>query len=257
MNEIWKDIQGYEEYYQISNSGRVKIKQRQYITKVGVTKIVKEKYITPNSGGYIMLRRHPYHIDNLMYTHFPQEYLHRFLAKTSLPNELWKDIPGYEGLYQISTLGRVRSLPRKDLTIQNIKRVRNGKEEIFERIAASRGRILKPLKIGSPDKKGLYRLGVRLSKGGEPRQFLINRLVAEAFIPNPLGLPEVNHKNRNILDNSIDNLEWISSIDNKEHSHIDRESLIKLYKLAYKENVSPSELLSNLVEFYKEKREKA
>lgn len=58
---------------------------------------------------------------------------------------------------------------------------------------------------------------VALSKGGVVVQFLIHRLVAKAFLPNPDNLPEVNHKNRVKTDASLDNLEWISQEDNRDH----------------------------------------
>ena len=96
--------------------------------------------------------------------------------------EVWKDVVGYEGLYQVSNLGRVKSLG-------------------FDKW--HKGRILKQ----SFDGKGNY-LFVGLHKDGETKQKNVHRLVAETFIPNPNNLPCVNHINEIKTDNKATNLEW-------------------------------------------------
>lgn len=113
--------------------------------------------------------------------------------------EVWKDIKDYEGLYQVSNLGNVRSLDRevKDTTKNRIQHIK--------------GKILKLTDNG----KG-YKL-VFLNKDRNRENKYVHRLVAETFIPNPNNLKEVNHKNLNKNDNSVHNLEWITSIDNKRH----------------------------------------
>ena len=98
--------------------------------------------------------------------------------------EIWKDIKGYEGLYQISNLGKVKSLKRM------IKKRKC--EEI--------------IKIPSITNKGYYRLP--LCKYGKIKYFHIHRLVAEAFIPNPEGYPIINHIDECPSNNHADNLEW-------------------------------------------------
>lgn len=109
--------------------------------------------------------------------------------------EIWKDINGFRELYQISNLGRVR---RKD----NFK-------------------VLKPLSISKGYK------GVRLYETkNKAITKKIHRLVAEYFIPNPLNLPQVNHKDGNKSNNRIDNLEWCSNEFNMNHAIINK--LIKL-----------------------------
>ena len=99
-------------------------------------------------------------------------------------DEIWRDIDGYECLYQISNKGSVKSL-------------KCGKE-----------RILKPKLNGS----GYLKVG--LCKNGSVKQFQPHRLVAQAFIQNPYNLPEVNHKDENKKNNCVENLEWIRHIDN-------------------------------------------
>lgn len=108
----------------------------------------------------------------------------------ALPYEIWRDIKGYEGLYQVSNLGRVRSLERV---------------AIFK---DGRNRVVK-VKIVKPHKnKQTGYLQVSLSKNGIHKHFNIHRLVAEAFIPNPDNLPTVDHINRIRTDNRIENLRW-------------------------------------------------
>ena len=96
--------------------------------------------------------------------------------------EIWKDIKGFEGLYQVSNYGLVRSL-----------RDNHGR---------ARELILKP-KMN----RGGY-LYVALWKDGKSMTCRIHRLVAEAFLPNPLGLPQVNHIDEDKTNNRVENLEW-------------------------------------------------
>ena len=95
--------------------------------------------------------------------------------------EIWKDIKGYEGLYKVSSEGRIKSLNYNHTC----------KEQI--------------LKPGS-NKKGYLR--VVLCKKGKFKTFLIHRLVSASFIPNPDNLPEVNHKDEDKTNNNVSNLEW-------------------------------------------------
>ena len=102
--------------------------------------------------------------------------------------EIWKDIEGFEGLYQISSMGRVRSLG-------------NGKSNNSN---YSKERILKAMKD-----RGGY-LHVQLWKDGKAKWYLVHRLVAEVFLDNPKGYNEVNHINEDKSDNRADNLEFCS-----------------------------------------------
>lgn len=106
--------------------------------------------------------------------------------------EVWKDIIGYESLYQGSNFGRVRSLDRW-------VKGKNGS------IRCCKGKILKP---GTNKDGYLY---VNLYKNRKEKKFYVHRLVAEAFISNPDNLPCVNHKDENKQNNVVSNLEWCSA----------------------------------------------
>jgi hypothetical protein len=113
--------------------------------------------------------------------------------------EIWKDIKGYEGYYQVSNAGRVKSLPRR------LERRGRWHMNIRER-------ILKP----AINRKGYER--IRLCVQMQERDFSVHRLVAEAFLPNPESKPEVNHINCNKADNRVDNLEWATTKENVTHA---------------------------------------
>lgn len=100
--------------------------------------------------------------------------------------EIWKDIPGYDGYYQVSNLGRIKSLPR-------------GKQWPYRQ---THNNIRKPRLATN----GYFK--INLSKGNIVKWFGVHRLVAMAFIPNPDNFPRINHKDENKLNNCVDNLEW-------------------------------------------------
>lgn len=103
--------------------------------------------------------------------------------------ELWKDIKGYEGYYQVSNLGRVRSVDRWVANSGDTKKFLKG-----------RIRKLNYLNNGY--------LVAHLLKEGKSEPYYVHRLVAEAFIPNPDNLPIINHKDEVKTNNHVDNLEW-------------------------------------------------
>lgn len=112
--------------------------------------------------------------------------------------EIWKDILGYETLYQVSNLGRVKSLA-------GYKIISQGK------LSEKKEKILKQYVADSP-----Y-LFVKLSKFGKVKNFKVHRLVAEAFIPNPENKPEVNHKKGIKQDNRENQLEWATRQEQVDH----------------------------------------
>lgn len=115
--------------------------------------------------------------------------------------EIWKDIKGYEGLYQVSNLGRV-----KHLEFARPNPLTGGVSITKERILKQR---LTPF--------GYH--AVLLSKNGKKQWHFVHRLVAEAFIsnPDPDNLPIINHKDENKVNNCVDNLEWCDHLYNSNY----------------------------------------
>ena len=120
--------------------------------------------------------------------------------------ENWKDIKGYEGFYQISDYGNVRSLER-DVYCQDGTFHHHVEEKILVSCVNGRGYA-----------------NVNLYKNGKRKNILIHRLVALAFIPNPENKPMINHKDENPLNNCVDNLEWCTaSYNNIYGTRIERQ----------------------------------
>jgi hypothetical protein len=116
--------------------------------------------------------------------------------------EIWKDIPGYEGSYQVSNYGRVKRL---------------------EHIAPNNIRLSEKISTQFKNQNG-YMI-VILSKNGEGKKFQVHRLVAQAFLPNPNNLPFVNHKDESRIHNNVENLEWCTAKYNSNYGTIkDRKS---------------------------------
>ena len=100
--------------------------------------------------------------------------------------EVWKDIKGYENKYQVSNTGKIKALNYRN----------TGKER----------------EISMKNNKGYYE--VALWKDSKRKMFLVHRLVAQMFIPNPDNLPQVNHIDENKTNNCVDNLEWCTQLYN-------------------------------------------
>lgn len=116
--------------------------------------------------------------------------------------EIWKDITGYEGLYQVSTFGRVKSIPH--LIRANI----NGGKRMTEE-------YIKNTTVGWHG----Y-VWVNLCKNGKTKTYSVHRLVAMAFLENPHSLPAVNHIDGNKENNLVRNLEWCTNSENQIHASI-------------------------------------
>ena len=121
-----------------------------------------------------------------------------------MEKEVFKDVLGYEGLYQVSNYGRVKSLERKNIFYCGLRK------EYLERPV--KGKFLKI-------RNGVHGYQVTcLTKNGVCKNKFIHRLVAEAFIPNLENKPQVNHIDGNKQNNNIKNLEWCSPKENSNHA---------------------------------------
>ena len=112
--------------------------------------------------------------------------------------EIWKDIVGYKGLYQVSNLGRVKSLARK---------IDHGT------YIEDRGDVIMSLVINT---HGYY--SVVFTKNRKKKNHRVHQLVARAFIPNPENKEMINHIDCNRLNNRVDNLEWCTNSENQLHA---------------------------------------
>ena len=138
----------------------------------------------------------------------------------SLPNEEWKDVVGYEGLYKISNCGRVMSI--------------RGKSPV----------ILNP----QINKAGYHRIAIHIRPFSG--HFMVHRWVAEAFIPNPNNLPFINHKDENPGNNNVDNLEWCTRLYNNTYGNVLKKSHKKRIENNMTVKVYQYDLSGNLMNEY-------
>ena len=122
----------------------------------------------------------------------------RWLSLEDLPNERWKDIKDFEGLYQISNYGRVKSMER------------------YRKLYSKSIYVPEIIRKNGYDKDG-YQI-IPLNKNSKKYMKKIHRLVAEAFIPNPENKPCIDHINCCVDDNRVVNLRWVTIVENNEHS---------------------------------------
>ena len=141
--------------------------------------------------------------------------------------EIWRDIDGYEGLYQISNLGRVKSLDRYIVSRWGTPFCLKGKIRRLRK-----------------DKYGYMCLS--LNKDGKIRYKTIHRLVAQAFIPNPNNLPQVNHKDEDKTNNCVENLEWCDGEYNLNYGNRKKKAAISRYK-----PINQYDLFGNLIKTWK------
>lgn len=236
MEEVWKDIRGFEGRFQVSNMGRIKKLPVSYYRDYEHKKNVLVCYwperiekITPTGKVRMYERGHAtrdllYNVSILVAEAFIDNYKEGMEVRhkdgdvqnnavtnlilswpESIPNEEWKDIRGFEGRYQVSNMGRVRSLDRWT----------NHKRSQF-----IKGKILKPtLNKKEHSRYGYYH--VSLSDGSRNySHFEVHRLVALHFVPGYEEGLVVNHINEYSLDNRAENLEWCTFQYNLNYSDV-------------------------------------
>lgn len=218
--EEWRDIIGFEGLYKVSSLGRV-VSLSKYVNnrfkdvykeprlmiphnngnstqsvmlskrgkdkKVHIPVLVASAFL-PNPKNCKSIRmidgnNRNYHVSNLEWVILKDRRKHQDI--TPLKGEEWRDVPGYEGLYKVSSEGRIMSSYSK--------------------------KLLTPVKSG-PKGKDYY--AITLVKDGFKKRFYIHKLVALAFIPNPQNLPCIDHLNTDRYDNRYRNLRWCSFSDN-------------------------------------------
>lgn len=224
LNEEWKDIPNFEEFYMISNYGRIISKERyvnnghqniykpikflkvniydnrKFITlskdgkdkKFSLSKLIADVFIPKPSEDCILKFKDNNSlnctINNLVW--IKKIDRHTKFNIENLIDEVWKDIPGYEGYYAASNKGRIKSLSR-DVYTNN-------------KIIHTQDRIM-----NQTTNVGGY-FYVTLSKNGSYKKCLVHRLVALTFIENPNNYPHIDHIDTNIKNNCSNNLRWVT-----------------------------------------------
>ncbi|WP_172188879.1 NUMOD4 domain-containing protein [Lentilactobacillus kribbianus] len=196
---IWKPIKGYEGLYEVNERGQVKSLYREFTNRGGTINHVKERILKPSVN-----KRCPgtftYGLTDKRgktHTHFLHvlvaETFNRYVPFPSLKGEVWKSI---NSMYQVSNMGRIRS---------------NRRVFDYSNNSYTDWKLLIP---GNNGKGYLYVHGDNQNRLG-----YVHRLVAEAFIENPKGLKEINHKDGDKSNNKSENLEWTDRKGNITHAY--------------------------------------
>lgn len=135
--------------------------------------------------------------------------IHKNMSLVDLPNEEWRDVIGYEGLYQVSNLGRVKRL-------EFVVMRKNGRPHTW-----------KTKIVAQFPRNGYLRVPIEMNK--KKMSKVVHRIVAFAFIPNPCGYKEINHKDENKSNNCIDNLEWCDRSYNCSYGSL-RDKMSEYFK---------------------------
>lgn len=142
--------------------------------------------------------------------------------------EKWKPIFGYEGMYEVSNLGRVRSLDR----YINIDSCKGGNQ--YQKGFISPMKTIFRKGVVLKDRYYNNYSSIQLSR----KSYKVHRLVAECFIKNPFNKPHVNHIDNNPRNNKVDNLEWVTRSENIQHA-------VKQNRMTNGENIWQSKLTEN------------
>lgn len=202
-DEKWVPLPGYEGLYEFSNKGRVKSLGRETIHGKGdFRRLIAEKILKNSMNrGYevaYLCRPETKSRAKKLYIEVALEKLFGITPQGDkielLPDEEWKAIAGYEGLYEVSNMGRVKS----------VGFYVNGK--IRPRYTRAKLRLASSMNTGYPK--------VELVKHGKVVSASIHRLVAKAFVLNPLGLDTVHHKDEDKSNAKASNLEWTTRAEN-------------------------------------------
>lgn len=204
-NEYFIPIKGYENDYLISNYGRFYRKDRYINNRWGKQVLKKGQLMKPSFENTIYLEtstilKKGLKIDYLLLEHFEiSEIKFKLDIIENLNGEIWLPVKEYEGLYEVSNKGRIKVLERQT----NVRYGTSIRKEKL--IKPSLNKVVNYLYIG-------------LHKNGKYTNSRIHRLVAEAFIPNPENKKEVNHINGDKLNNSVENLEWNTPLENTRNA---------------------------------------
>ena len=229
LEELWRDVPEYEALYEVSNFGAIRSKCRNIVDRSGrpgkVPSKLMKMQISETAGDFVILHKggkyENVYVANLVATVFNQvpggecvshidgNYHNNradnlILSSQFYKDDDWRDVDGYEGIYQVSRFGEVRSLDR-------YVRTKNGSVRLCKGCV----RALEETKDGYLQ-IGLYSSEINESPLGKMK--MVHILVAKAFVDNPDNKPFVNHIDGNKKNNCADNLEWVTAKENTAHA---------------------------------------